>query len=154
VDAALAAAASKYSQAAVSVTGHSAGGACATLMAFDLARGAKGSGLSLKSVVTFGSPRVGNQAFVDAHGQFINPDATVQWRVTHYRDMVPHVPQEALFYRHVSTEVYYDEPSTTYKVCDGSGEDPTCSDQCAPIHCTSIDDHLDYLNTPLGGDSC
>ena len=64
------------------------------------------------------------------------------------------MPQEALGYHHVSTEVFYDEPSTAHQVCDGSGEDPNCSDSCAPVHCTSVDDHLDYLNTPLGGDNC
>jgi len=86
--------------------------------------------------------------------RYINSANTAQWRVTHYHDMVPHVPEELLGYHHVSTEVWYNEPSTTYKVCDGSGEDDSCSNSCAPVSCTSIDDHLDYLNTPLGGSAC
>ena len=54
----------------------------------------------------------------------------------------------------VCTQVYYDEPSTSHKVCDGSGEDASCSNSCGPISCTSISDHLLYLNTPLGSDAC
>jgi hypothetical protein len=69
--------------------------------------------------------------------------------VVHYADIVPHLPPKLLSFVHVPTEVWYDEPSTSYKVCDGSGEDPTCSDSLlAPI---SISDHLEYLNLPISG---
>lgn len=155
VDSALAAAKTKYGCSEVAITGHSAGASVATLHAFDMARGESSTaGLSLKQVISFGSPRTGNSAFYSAHAAAIDANLTAQWRVTHYRDMVPHVPQELMGYRHVSTEVFYDEPSTTHAVCDGSGEDGACSDSCAPTHCTSISDHLDYLNTPLGSDAC
>lgn len=131
--------------------------------------------LSLASVVTFGSPRVGNAAFRDAHyAAMAHPEgdggqgggggggpgagagaAVPCWRVTHYRDMVPHLPQEALGYRHVATEVYYNEANTAYRVCDDAeAEDPQCSDRCAPTHCNSVDDHLDYLGVPLGSGGC
>eukprot|EP00613_Pedinella_sp_CCMP2098_P045947 CAMPEP_0171838434 /NCGR_PEP_ID=MMETSP0992-20121227/12760_1 /TAXON_ID=483369 /ORGANISM="non described non described, Strain CCMP2098" /LENGTH=288 /DNA_ID=CAMNT_0012454815 /DNA_START=14 /DNA_END=881 /DNA_ORIENTATION=+ len=126
VDYALLEASQAYGSNEVSITGHSAGAAVATLHAFDMARGdAATSGLTLKQVVTFGSPRVGDENFYAAHGAYLN--STVAWRVTHNNDMVPHVPQEFMGYHHVSTEVYYDEPSTAYKVCDGSGEDDNCS---------------------------
>ena len=154
VDAALMASASAHNVHTVSVTGHSAGAACASLHAYDLARGENStSGLSLKQVVTFGSPRVGNEDFDSVFDGAI-PDSMIKWRVTHYHDMVPHVPQESLGFHHVPWEVYYDRPSTTWTVCDGSGEDPKCSNSCAPLSCTSIDDHLDYLNTPLGSTAC
>jgi len=117
--------------------------------------------LSLASVVTFGSPRVGNAAFRDAHyAAMAHPqggggEAVPCWRVTHYRDMVPHLPQEALGYRHVATEVYYNEANTVYRVCDDAeAEDPQCSDRCAPTHCNSVDDHLNYLGVPLGTGGC
>ena len=89
VAAALQAAAVKYGVYSVAVTGHSAGASCATLHAFDLARGANATaGFSLAQVVTFGSPRTGNEAFYSAHAALVSPSVYAQWRVTHYRDMV------------------------------------------------------------------
>ena len=29
-------------------------------------------------------------------------------------------------------------------------EDSLCSNSCGPLHCTSIDDHLHYLNITMG----
>jgi hypothetical protein len=155
IDSTLLALFSKHGTSRVQITGHSAGGSVATLHAFDIARGESSTpGLSLDSVVTFGSPRVGNSAFSEAHDEYIDQDSIPSWRVTHYYDIVPHIPEEILGYHHVNTEVWYNEPSTSYSICDQSGEDPTCSNTCGPTHCTSVDDHLDYLNTPLGADSC
>ena len=66
------------------------------------------------------------------------------WRLTHYRDPVPHLAPLGLFdYRHTSTEVFYNEANTHYKVCDGSGEDPRCSDQILDVLLT---DHWHYAN--------
>jgi hypothetical protein len=46
-------------------------------------------------------------------------------------------------------QVWYNEDSSSYKVCDGSGEDPTCSDSLlSPI---SVSDHLHYLGIPISG---
>jgi hypothetical protein len=36
--------------------------------------------------------------------------------VVHYYDIVPHMPQELLGYHHVTTEVWYNEASSSYKV--------------------------------------
>jgi len=69
-------------------------------------------------------------------------------------DTVPHVIPEAMGFHHVATEVWYNEASSTRLVCDESGEDPKCSNTCGPFQCTSIPDHLDYLNTSLGLDGC
>lgn len=146
---ALSSAASQYGTTKVTITGHSAGGACATLLAFEVARGYV-SGFTVASVMTFGSPRVGNPAFASAH----EATGLKSTRVTHWYDMVPHLPQEVLGYYHVSTENWWNEPNSVYTVCDGSGEDPSCSDSCGPTHCTSIDDHLYYINTTMGGDGC
>jgi hypothetical protein len=56
---------------------------------------------------------------------------------------VPHLPQEVLGFEHIATEVFFDEPSSHYTVCSGSGEDPKCSDQFD--FDTYISDHLDYM---------
>ncbi len=76
----------------------------------------------------------------------------ITWRVTHYecvmhaararRDIVPHVPPESFGFNHVPVEVWYDEPSTSFKVCNDSGEDPTCADS---VLGDSVQDHLDYM---------
>ena len=52
---------------------------------------------------------------------------SVSWRVTHWQDPVPHLPLRMMGFTHVSTEVFYNENSTEYRVCDGSGEDKSCS---------------------------
>ena len=61
-------------------TGHSLGGAFATLAAVS-------SPIPAASLVTFGSPRVGNQAFLDCLGEI------PIHRVVHHHDIVPLLPQ-------------------------------------------------------------
>jgi hypothetical protein len=66
------------------ITGHSLGGAMATLASIRLAR----DGYAIRGVCTFGSPRVGDQAFRDA---YVLPN----YRFVNDNDLVPHLP----FYR-------------------------------------------------------
>ena len=33
-------------------------------------------------------------------------------------------------------------------------KDDECSNSCAPTKCTSIDDHLNYLNISMGSSGC
>lgn len=144
------------SEWALTITGHSAGGAVATLHAFDVLHNNDGMGgaFSLTSVHTYGSPRVGNEAFVAAHDARMQASDIGSFRVTHNRDLVPHLPPERLHFHHVATEVFYGEDSSSYEVCTGTGEDAHCSNTCAPLHCTSVDDHLEYLGVPLGSTNC
>lgn len=121
----------------VMITGHSLGAAIAAIAAYDLS-----SVFSVGTYYTFGQPRVGNDAFYTYFKSILN-----EYRVVHYADIVPHLPLEAMGFHHVSTEVWYNEDSSSFKVCDGSGEDPTCSDSLPlPI---SISDHLEYLGLPI-----
>ena len=47
----------------------------------------------------------------------------------------------------MDVQVWYNEPSTSYTVCNGSGEDPSCSDSMpGPL---SGPDHLLYLGIPV-----
>ena len=56
---------------------------------------------------------------------------------------VPHVPPRLVGFVHPPTEVYYDGLNLGHKVCDGSGEDPTCADQwLLPL---GVSDHVTYL---------
>ena len=51
------------------------------------------------------------------------------FRVTHYKDPVPHLPLEAMGFHHTAREVYYAQWNNDYTVCDGSGEDGGCSNK-------------------------
>lgn len=134
---------SKYGTKHLLVTGHSLGGALATLTVFDMMY--TSAPFLIDGLVTFGAPRVGNVRFTQYFDDF---DVRVT-RVTHYYDMVPHVPETFLGYQHVRGEVWFNEPSTSYTECSGN-EDPVCSDSCSPVHCTSTSDHLMYLGMPMG----
>ena len=67
-------------------SGHSSGGGCATLLAFDVARGAVDgfTATDIKYVTTFGSPRVGDPTFAAEYDAYNLNSA----RVTHYQDVV------------------------------------------------------------------
>ncbi|PHH71139.1 hypothetical protein CDD82_6719 [Ophiocordyceps australis] len=78
-------------------TGHSLGGAVATLAAAHLYHDAHISSI----VFTYGSPRVGNAAFA-AYAQ----RAARNWRVTHANDIVPRLPLLEWGFRHVETEYW------------------------------------------------
>lgn len=69
------------------LTGHSLGGALATLAAAELA--AQGLGASVGGVFTFGSPRVGDQGFATAYDAALR-DRT--WRLVNEDDFVAHLP--------------------------------------------------------------
>ncbi|XP_066380262.1 lipase-like isoform X2 [Miscanthus floridulus] len=108
------------------VTGHSMGGAIASFCALDLAMSFGSNNVHL---MTFGQPRVGNAAFASYFAKYV----TNTIRMTHERDIVPHLPPYFFFlpqltYKHFPREVWEHEVdgNTTYQVCDGSGEDPNC----------------------------
>lgn len=139
--------AKKYDSNQMSVTGHSLGAAQATLFSYDLLTN---STYDLLNLYTFGSPRVGNKYF-----SYDFTDKFLSTRITHYHDIVPHVPEEFLGYLHIGNEVWYNRPNSEYIICnDEYEEDNTCSNSCSPTHCTSIDDHLHYVNISMGNDYC
>jgi hypothetical protein len=112
------------------------GAAVAALCAVELGASSQSLGFPIAGVYTYGEPRVGNDQFA----KFYMTGTQVSWRVTHWRDIVPHLPPEAFGFHHTATEVWYTEDQKNYTVCDGSGEDPTCADQL--FEAVSIDDHL------------
>ncbi|KAI7836015.1 hypothetical protein COHA_010099 [Chlorella ohadii] len=80
------------------ITGHSLGGALATLCTFDCARRVWRGGAVRPHIVhyNYGSPRVGNKAFADAFDRLV-PNT---WRVANTNDAVASVPR-MLGYCHV-----------------------------------------------------
>ncbi|KAL3812824.1 hypothetical protein ACJIZ3_014092 [Penstemon smallii] len=136
------------------VTGHSMGGAMAAFCGLDLR-------LTLGDhhvqVMTFGQPRIGNAAFATYYNQLV-PNTI---RVTNGHDIVPHLPPYYYYfpqktYHHFPREVWLYNIGlgsliyTVEKVCDGSGEDPTCS---RSVSGNSISDHLAYYGVEMGCDT-
>lgn len=131
----------RYPSASVVVTGHSLGAALATLCALELYSVTSSFASPPQIYVwNYGCPRVGNQAFSDLYKLAIR----THFRHVNNRDIVAHNPPMAMGFYHCPTEVW--ERGTlpsSFKVCDESGEDPTCSDSLAVT--LSVDDHMNYF---------
>ncbi|XP_050219949.1 lipase-like [Mercurialis annua] len=141
-----------YGELDIMVTGHSMGGAIAAFCGLDLT-----VNYEMKNVVvmTFGQPRIGNAAFASYYSQLV-PNTI---RVTNDHDIVPHLPP---YYSYFAEKTYHHFPREVWlynlgvgslvypveKVCDGTGEDPTCS---RSVGGTSISDHLHYYGIDLMG---
>ena len=131
---ALAALTTQYPGYQLIVTGHSLGGAVATLAGLTLLN----AGYS-PTVYSFGSPRVGNAPFAAYTSKIL----VYNYRVTHYRDLIPHIPPRSLHYLHTGEEVYEDKDHIL-TMCT-QVEDPSCADRWTLIQ-TSLADHFLYLN--------
>jgi hypothetical protein len=123
----------------VVVTGHSLGAAIATLCAVDLVA----ADIKRVTLINFGSPRVGD----NETASYISERITNKYRITHRKDVVPHLPL-SLNFMHISGEWYEDDSGMTG--CDGF-EDFQCSYQW---YLTSISDHSMYLGRPMGIAGC
>ncbi|CAN6235586.1 unnamed protein product [Urochloa humidicola] len=86
----------------VYVTGHSLGGALATLLALELSSSQMAkNGVIFVTMYNFGSPRVGNRRFAEVY----NAKVKDSWRVVNHRDIIPTVPR-LMGYCHVEAPVY------------------------------------------------
>lgn len=83
------------------VVAHSLGAALASLYVLDNAAGGHSVAPTL---YTYASPRVGDQAFVDAFKATKAPS----WRIENAPDIVPDAPPDSLGYRHLDTQVLID----------------------------------------------
>ncbi|CAN6289453.1 unnamed protein product [Urochloa humidicola] len=140
-----------HGDSGIIVTGHSMGGAIASFCALDLAISFGSDNVHL---MTFGQPRVGNAAFASYFAKYM-PNTI---RMTHERDIVPHLPPYFFFlpqltYQHFPREVWEHDVdgNTTFQVCDGSGEDPNC---CRSVFVLfwSASDHLTYMGFNIAAD--
>ena len=135
------------------VTGHSLGGAMASLASTWLAyyKIAPRKNIIL---YTFGMPRVGNYDYALQHDQLVNNS----WRVVNDDDLVPHFPRVTPMniengpYHH-GIEAFYNQGATSvdspHKERHGKpyNEDVTCSFSEIP---RSIEKHKIYFNIPVG----
>ncbi|CAD8184972.1 unnamed protein product [Paramecium octaurelia] len=123
----------KYPYAKYHVTGHSLGGAMATLFASEL------SMVGIKvTLVTVGSPRVGDSDFYD----WFSTLKVTHSRLTNKKDIAPHLPPVKYEFEHVNTEIWYKD-GVNYVICqEVKGEDQKCS---ASVLNPNLTDHLTYL---------
>jgi len=153
-----------YPTAPVIVTGHSLGGATATLvLAYLFANAEVQLPMDRLFIFTYGQPRAGCSNFA---GWYNGVSGGRHFRLVHYNDMVPHIPcckrhlmsekcrnsGDTFDPWHVMTEIYYSSTSmTTWKNCHGKplGEDVTCS-YSLPIYDYSIQNHLTYFDVRVG----
>jgi triacylglycerol lipase len=82
------------------ITGHSLGGALATLAACDIASNRPGTDVV---VYTFGSPRVGDPKFVRTYNRIV----PVSFRIVNEFDIVPHLPPLMYHSPGTNTNYYY-----------------------------------------------
>jgi len=106
----------------VVLTGHSLGGALATLNSLDISNWLNIPTSSI-TLLSFSSPRVGNAAFASYYERTISD----HWNVVNSCDLVPHVPYRFLGYTQISSEQWFD--GVSWHTCTGR-EDPTCSNSC------------------------
>lgn len=125
-----------YPTYSVIVTGHSYGASCGQLLAMELER----NGIKTK-LYNFGQPRVGDNIYAP----FVKTIISEYYRITHNKDMVPHVPPTDGFgYYHSCREIFEDVDGKLTMCSETNCEDPTCADQYSLIK-TNTDDHLYYL---------
>uniref|UniRef100_A0A0N4Z4B2 Lipase_3 domain-containing protein n=1 Tax=Parastrongyloides trichosuri TaxID=131310 RepID=A0A0N4Z4B2_PARTI len=151
----------KYPKKKILFTGHSLGGAVASLAsALFVYENENVFGKSLRNettLITFGQPRVGNYMYSIQHDTLV-PNS---WRLIHKFDLVPHIPACYEYGRkrscipafnhspyHHGTEVWYPismNGTSNYTICLGEpiNEDDTCSNKCF-LH-YDINDHLRYF---------
>lgn len=134
----------------VSITGHSLGGAIASIASARLTY------LGLikdrqSALYTFGMPKVGNRQYALEHNRLV----TSSWRVVHRKDPVPHypigtgLPGSPLHHR---TEVFYPSErmlptDIDYSICPGS-DNNKCGSKFQLFG--NIEDHKKYFNIPVG----
>ncbi|KNE71450.1 hypothetical protein AMAG_15681 [Allomyces macrogynus ATCC 38327] len=137
----------RYPTAKVLYTGHSLGGAIATLAAADTAA----SGLVAASKVQltiYNSPRVGSATFSDMVSALGLSGVA---RFVEENDIVSHLPPTSFGFNHVVGEDY--QRSGVVYACTGA-EDSSCSNSRVPF--TSIDSHTQFFGTAgwFGGSGC
>jgi predicted lipase len=122
------------------VAGHSLGGAISLLASLYLEQFKAALGKT-PVYYSFGSPKVGNDNFA----AYANAHLPQAYRVTHYKDTVPHLPL-AWYYHHITTEIYENEAHQLH-TCSGEA-DKNCSQQFA-LYELSFDYHVLYLSLSM-----
>ncbi|KAF8075211.1 alpha beta-hydrolase, partial [Lyophyllum atratum] len=99
----------------VTIVGHSLGGAIALITSIYLPLHLPSG--TIFRIITYGMPRVGNQAFAD----YIDAHAAVT-HINNKKDIVPILPPRFLGFHHSQGEIHIDE-SNTWNNCPGQDND-------------------------------
>ena len=94
------------------VTGHSLGGALATLAAARLVD----AGLQITALHTYGQPRTGLRDFREAFDSKLDG---VSYRFINHIDLVTRIPLLIQSYRHIGRRVYFDESGVVHMKASG-----------------------------------
>eukprot|EP00003_Mantamonas_plastica_P018130 TRINITY_DN29760_c0_g1_i1.p1 TRINITY_DN29760_c0_g1~~TRINITY_DN29760_c0_g1_i1.p1 ORF type:complete len:238 (+),score=36.36 TRINITY_DN29760_c0_g1_i1:107-820(+) len=132
----------------IEFTGHSLGAALMGVCVLDLLEQNILSDNTPATVINFGMPRLGNKGLTEYWNNRTTAFPIMQ-RVVNWHDIVPRLPPKDLpmGWWHFPTEVWDNWDAKKYIVCDGSGEDPHCSDS---VIGDSIYDHLHYFGYGAG----
>jgi predicted lipase len=85
----------------ISLSGHSSGGAIANIASIDFCK--KYKDIQIKCV-TFGSPKVGNENFVDEYNKYVKDS----YRIVNKNDIIEHLPLP-IIYKHIHEPIYLEE---------------------------------------------
>jgi hypothetical protein len=121
------------------ISGHSLGGALATLAALDIVEEDLVTNVSM---VSLGAPRVGNKEYAILFSNLMISNS--YYRLTHALDPVVHLPYLTLDYTHIPHEIYYRDNTLKYVECLGS-ESIRCANSVA-LKKQNFTDHGYYMN--------
>lgn len=85
----------------ISLSGHSSGGAIANIASIDFCK--KYNDIQIKCV-TFGSPKVGNEDFVNEYNKYVKDS----YRIVNKNDIIEHFPLPVI-YKHIHEPIYLEE---------------------------------------------
>ena len=140
----------RHPTARVVLTGHSLGGALATLCTFDLlAQSAAVRRAAPVTLISFACPRMFNQAFQDAMGKLSAARTIHAVRVVIGADMIPRLPPKALGCQHGTRPRLLLHPDDERAPCSYCEDDP---DDKALWRIMPRDDHVCHA-LYLGGDT-
>lgn len=135
----------------VVVTGHSLGAALATLDALMFHDAL--TNISIQTT-TFGSPRVGDQAFADFVDSSLSNEGFA--RITNKADPVPHLPPLVLDFVHAQGEVHLGDAGAV--LCEGQeNKSDDCADGVGALAIVDgVDDHIGpyFDGISFGQDEC
>ena len=95
-------------------------------------------------IYNYGQPRVGDSKYA----LYVNNIIKEYWRVTHNKDVVPHVPPIEFNYIHSCRELFEDENGKLNECSSINCEDTKCANQFN-IYQTNSNDHIYYLQHRL-----